>query len=350
MGLDFFRIVLALLVFLFHSIVKYDCDYGPLTTFFRMGAIAMTGFMVLSGYVLSKMYNYKNMSVLVEIKKFYLKRIITLFPLYYFIAFIATLIDLLKGNISAIDTFVLFPIELLGLQSVFSSLFNYSHNGGTWFISCILICYLVFPFILLIGKQLSNKGRIALCLLCTSILLWSPFVQIQCKTSWIYPNPFFRLLEFSIGSMVYMIQTSTNENLWLYGVLRKRVTPFAIFTILISVVTIARNIGIPGDKMLFNWIALPSFVLLIVSLSYNPFRKWQNNKVILYFSNISFTFFLCQVLPIWKVSDIIGKLLATETNISKILISFIMCLVGSCLIHELIENPISNYLRKKLLR
>ena len=87
-GLDFFRIVLALLVFLFHSIVKYDCDYGPLTTFFRMGAIAMTGFMVLSGYVLSKMYNYKNMSVLVEIKKFYLKRIITLFPLYYFIAFI----------------------------------------------------------------------------------------------------------------------------------------------------------------------------------------------------------------------------------------------------------------------
>ena len=40
---------------------------------------------------------------------------------------------------------LLTPVEIFGVQSVFNSLFGILHNGGTWFISCILFAYFVYP-------------------------------------------------------------------------------------------------------------------------------------------------------------------------------------------------------------
>lgn len=68
------------------------------------------------------------------------------------------------------------PIEFLGLQSFFSSLFGYSHNGGTWFISCILFCYLAYPFLQEGIKAMGKKGRIRLMAFCMIILLYAPIV------------------------------------------------------------------------------------------------------------------------------------------------------------------------------
>ena len=55
-GLDFFRVILAVLVFVFHSNMHFGCDYGIFNHFARMGAIAMTGFFMLSGYALTYSY------------------------------------------------------------------------------------------------------------------------------------------------------------------------------------------------------------------------------------------------------------------------------------------------------
>lgn len=53
-GLDLLRISLALLIFLFHSHIHIlKCDYGIMNGFISMGAIAMTGFFLLSGYTLN---------------------------------------------------------------------------------------------------------------------------------------------------------------------------------------------------------------------------------------------------------------------------------------------------------
>ena len=52
-GLDLMRISLALLIFAFHSRIHVlQCNYGLLNGFIDMGAIAMTGFFLLSGYAL----------------------------------------------------------------------------------------------------------------------------------------------------------------------------------------------------------------------------------------------------------------------------------------------------------
>ena len=161
-GLDYLRISLAVLVFLFHShshVLK--CDYGVLNGFVSMGAIAMTGFFLLSGYALN--LSNKNFENARDVKKFYIKRLIAILPLYYAYAAINVAINIFRnGTTAAIEELILFPTEFLGIQSVFASLFPYSHNGGSWFISCILICYLLYPLLQIISrKSVLHKKRLS---------------------------------------------------------------------------------------------------------------------------------------------------------------------------------------------
>lgn len=80
-GLDYLRIYTVLVVFLFHTWMHLGCTFGKLTTFVSEGAVLMTLFFMLSGYVLGLKYN--NISLKSRaLKDFYIKRLISILPLY----------------------------------------------------------------------------------------------------------------------------------------------------------------------------------------------------------------------------------------------------------------------------
>lgn len=109
-GLDIYRIFLAIIVFLFHSRIHLGCNYGICNNFIDMGAICMTGFFLLSGFVLFSGYNNTNLLKIHNIKKFYLKRLIGIIPMYYLISLIYILIC---GNENLFENLLLIPIEML---------------------------------------------------------------------------------------------------------------------------------------------------------------------------------------------------------------------------------------------
>lgn len=158
-GLDIFRVVSAAMILMFHSAIHVECYYGVFHPFVMMGAVFMTAFFILSGFSLYYGYQEKTFSNISCIWQFYKKRAIGILPVYYVVAI---LYILFLGEESVIQNIALAPIEMLGIQTVFSSLFEYTHNGGTWFISCILFCYLVFPFIQMCMKQLKTKRKLQL--------------------------------------------------------------------------------------------------------------------------------------------------------------------------------------------
>lgn len=61
-GLDLFRVLCVLMVFVFHSQIHIKSDYGVLNSFIELGAIYMTAFFLLSGYVISLVYNKLEMN------------------------------------------------------------------------------------------------------------------------------------------------------------------------------------------------------------------------------------------------------------------------------------------------
>lgn len=351
-GLDLIRISLAVLIFLFHSHIHVlKCDYGFFNGFIRMGAIAMTGFFLLSGYAINLSSDSKDMSDIKEIKRFYTKRLISILPLYYTWALIVIVTKIVAKGIPALwEELILFPVETLGIQSVFSTLFPYSHNGGSWFISCILICYFVFPLIHLLTKHIDDNRRLMLIICLSAILLYSPFVQSYFNLQGIYSNPFFRVLEFSIGVLVCQMNMKEDNKCKIILFLRKpEICILTIITLLVGV-SIAFYIGIPADFMLYNWIALPCFISLLVSLGYLEFKRLQNSKTIQYLSALSFSIFLSQIIAVWYIIKYAMEYIGCESNIVKILSSAIICFTIANFFHYCVEIPSTKYLKSKFMK
>lgn len=341
-GLDILRVLLVVMVFVFHSNLHFGCDYGILNHFARMGAIAMTGFFMLSGYALT--YSYPQViNDIKKVKSFLIKRIISLFPLYYVVS---ALFIVIYNKESVESLLLLLPIELLGLQSCFSSLFPVSHNGGTWFISCMMLCYFVFPFLQWIIDNMPFRSKYILGGAVFVIMIISPIVQRHFHLASIYDNPFFRILEFMEGiivaSMSYKIHEkndfSLKDIIWL----------LITAAILIACVSIG-DIFAPRDFMLANWIVLPCFSIFLYILGNVYIPALKNSMVLYYCSKLSYTFYLSQLFA-WTVSPIIlWHILHIDNNFVRIVVSFLSCVVISVFLHECIEKPASKWLRNKFV-
>lgn len=96
------------------------------------------------------------------------------------------------GKESLIQNIILAPIELLAIQNIFPNMFGITHNGGTWFISCILICHFIFPYLSSIIKQLNVKMRIISIGILVLVLLYAPLITYFFDLGSIYDNPFMR--------------------------------------------------------------------------------------------------------------------------------------------------------------
>ena len=73
LGLDLFRISLAILIYAFHSYIHLRCHYGVFDKFVWEGAVAMTGFFLLSGFSLQISSNKMDFTDVRQLKTFYIK-------------------------------------------------------------------------------------------------------------------------------------------------------------------------------------------------------------------------------------------------------------------------------------
>ena len=309
----------------------------------------MTGFFMLSGFSLGYVYADKDLLKLEDIKKFYIKRMAGTLPIYYFVGLMYIFFI---GAESLIQNIILFPTELLGLQAVFRSLFNITHNGGTWFISCILICYIIFPFILEMVKQMEIKDKMILLIMCSFILLYSPVVVWYIGLDSNYSNPFFRSLEFIIGVILFSSISEIKQ-----GKITKKLLSWkfllleSMYGIIVVSVMVSLKIQL-SNYLLYSWITLPCFIMILPTLASLEFcfiRKSKRIKnFILYLSEISYAFFLAQFF-LWRVMRGICSIWSIENNIMKIVLSLTVCTVISVLLHEIIEKPGKMLLNKKLI-
>ncbi len=271
-----------------------------------MGAIYMTAFFLMSGFVLYYTYREIDLHSLNNIKEFYLRRVIGIMPVYYVVALLYTIISH-KETLS--ETLLLSPVEIMGLQSFFHSLFKLAHNNGTWFISCLLFCYFVYPYIQELVKQLSIKSKLIIMALCCFILLYSPFIVKHFKTEKIYSDPFFRMLEFIIGVILCSVITIINtegDNRFLFT-WKAFILEYMILIVLVSV-GIYYEIE-PKNYMMYSWVALPAFMLQICTVTGLSFPKEMPGvKIIEYLSAITYTFFLSTFF-VWRTSRFVtGKI------------------------------------------
>lgn len=342
-GIDVLRIALALIIFMFHAKMHIDCSYFILNPFMSVGAVAMTGFYMLSGYSLYLVYGEHNLIEKSNLSRFYIKRIFSILPLYYIVSILYIII---MGKETLLENLLLFPIEALGIQSTFSSLSYISHNGGTWFISCLILAYVVYPFLQSICKMLTLKQKATILCLLIVIDIWAAIVSRYFATVGLYTNPFYRIIEFACGIIIADININSNHKM--INVFRGGVALVVSIMLLVGGISIVRYYLRIDDYMQYNCLALPCYTIMLFSLGSIEIPKLNNVKSISYFGKVSYAFFLSQFY-VWPITRFLIRYAGWDNNLLRIFVSLTLCILISIMMYELIQRPLEKYIKPRIL-
>ena len=332
-SLTSFRFITAFIIFLFHSRIHLDWKVGQnhIDNFFLNGATFMTGFFVLSGFIMAHVYSNTDFIQRGNIFNFYLKRFAKIYPSYAFatVVYFIFLHDYTSKQI--LRVLVTNPFLV---QGFFPNIFAIGMNGGTWSLTVEMFLYFLFPFLILLSAK-SPKILIA-SLLIAAITSFNVHTD---KSEYIYANPVFRLADFMCGMGFYFLKDKFKE------------VKFAnLLHLVIVVLLICACIKLGNDYqyMRGQFVIVPLFGAWI-AMVYHSKSKIYNNKIFEYLGLISYSFYLWQFVAM----ELGKKLVKIYPDISVHLLflsAFIINLVVSSLSYHLIEERVRKFILVKFAR
>ena len=345
-----FRFLTAFIVFLFHLRIHFDWKIGihDIDKFINKGAIFMSAFFVLSGFIMYYTYQNADFSSKKNLHNYYLKRLARIYPVYFIVS-VLSLYTLFKLNIFQICSLV--AVNIFLLQAFFYGLFSYWINGGMWSLSVEAFFYALFPFL----KKLLDffqKHKIKLAIL---FYIWSIFPSIIFlnfgRVDDLYVNPVFRLGEFCSGIITAMFFLENKDKI------SRNISRFCsyfitgLFLLLIISVNLTAKYMPKNSYTCFNFVAIPVFCSVIYFLALLDKEKNKisykifSNTVFKYLGQISYSFYMVQFLTIGLFAH---KLNEFVSNIHLLaLILFLTNIILSAFFYEVFETKLRYKLVKK---
>lgn len=323
-----FRAISAILVFFHHfpekKLIIETFDFQ------REAKIGVSFFFVLSGYLICKSLSSTNFDY-EGLKKYLLRRIIRIVPIYWILLFAYLFIDKSMQNENLFVHFLMIKGFMMETW--------YKGIGAAWSLTTEMSFYIIAPLLfILIDKNKSYIIGIASFVIFTVsyiILNWDMFSFLSSFTL------LGRTFEFFVGMLAYYIIAPMIGKL---DISKLKLTYWGGLFILITFIILCfiKTIEVPYStsylhgKLLNNFI-LPIFIaMLIIGLQFD--KTWLSNilgsKILVLLGKASFVFYLIH-----------GSFRIIEMNNY---FWFVTCWVCSIVLYMIIEHPLHQYLGRKL--
>jgi peptidoglycan/LPS O-acetylase OafA/YrhL len=341
-ALTFPRFILAILVVIFHYGLHLDLfKESFFVEFFKNGAVAVSFFFFLSGFVLA--YNYNE----TKTKSFLLKRVFRIFPIYI-ITFFVVLISQLLLNL---DTPTLFYsiMNSLGLQSWFPG-HALQVNFPSWSISVEFFLYASFPIILWLYKKMKWKYFVFLSI----VIIVLGWLQHYYFVVHLYdPNRYF-LEQFILYFPLFHLSTFIAGFLggkWIFNLKKVKLNPFIfpiMATIGIACFILILNFENPIRLLSHNGGLIPVFFIICIGLALDKsfYYHFFGSSPLIYLGNISYGVYMWQ-FPIFILFSTICD--TGSLTIYQFIWYVIILIAWSSISYELIEKPSRKFLSNRFL-
>jgi peptidoglycan/LPS O-acetylase OafA/YrhL len=358
------RFVAALIVFFFHVHIRWPLD-GPrfLVNIISQGAVGMSLFFILSGFILT--YNYYGGLPSTEYSQYFVRRFSRIYPVYFVAALFALpwLIPIPPVNqtvlpepvVSVVQFVFIVGADLSLTQAWFPALFHYWNNGLTWSLSVEAFCYLLFPFMLPMLSQLNRKNLfvvlgIAIMLSVSPGLAWYLFdPKPSPALAVIYALPINRLPEFIVGMIFGVLFIQRTPMMTAIPLSTKVFSAGALVTAYLGLVGGAFPLFVTH-----NFVIVPLFALIIYWCAHvegGPLHFLLGNRLLRFLGESSYSFYLMQFFPLVLVKqhyDIISTYAPPLRNswilaITLLLVTIILAAAS----YQIIELPARRYIRLK---
>lgn len=346
--LTFPRFILAVIVVVYHFGLELKPFSSPLVSeFFNNGAVCVSFFFFLSGFVMAYNYN-ENVSFL----NYWKKRFARIYPTYL-ITFLFVFISIYWFGTKEF-TIVTVLVNVFAIQSwVVGQAVEF--NFPSWSISVEFFFYLTFPFILYIYNKVSKKSFFTWSIVLI-ILGWIQhilFVEIVWEPNRFFLSQFilyFPLFHFTTflagflcGKLIHYLKKylSTNPVIrwlplfgWLSGIL-------LLFLIL--------NTDNIFKTYAHNGMLTPLFGIICLSLALDKsfLSRILGSRPLVFLGNISYGIYMWQ----FPVFILFTQFLNLEVNTASFFLLYLLLLLfTSSIMYLLIEKKLRSWLSKRILK
>ena len=227
---------------------------------------------------------------------------------------------------------------------MFHSISGVGHNGGTWFVSCLIFCYVLFPLFCRVLQNITSRQRKALMIIVAGVLLYAPLIVKLFETEDIYANVFFRILEFILGMLIASYWEQMENKKSDVKKYRNEIGSACVFLgVLIALFVADKFPTVFSTYSMYNVISIPLFGILLYFCAGINGGLVAKSKIMQYCVKASYAFFFAQFFT-WKYTEVFLQFLGTDKNIIRIMTSVIICVGLTILLCELIEKPIRKIL------
>ncbi len=347
LNLDSLRGIMAIMVVISH--VEYIRFFFGLPNyflepfFFHLGRIGVTGFFVLSGFLITNnllQMKQEAQSAGAKIKQFYLKRALRILPLYYLIILLSIFV---LPHIPALH-YQVFPgvtdarplLDEVGIyyflmlpQIPIANFTVLPFAEPTWSIGVEEMFYLVIPlFAFFTSFRKGWIAVIALMLVVLKIVLWKTLPDAP-------HQPIFSFLVLSRFECILVgciMSCFVAEGSKLYTKLGKIHLSVAFLLLLIAAITV------PFDLYVYIHFAV-LFGVIILYLHKNPLR-WLSNKLLVFIGKISFSIYLAHEIAVVFLLN--QQSISPPNENSSVLLYFaaiVFSILLGTVLYKLIEEP-----------
>lgn len=349
------RFLLALYVLFFHNVSIFE-GTGYLYQLLTKGYIAVSGFFVLSGFILS--YNYSSREGF-SLKKFYVARVARILPVYILSILIQLPVFFYFSRSVFYDQWSkeFFPttVSTFFMIQTWNAEWLEKLNGPSWSISVEFFFYLLFPLSLRIIKKLKPLIQICLLLLLYVLIFYNipAWVVGKVYEGFQVPinsaaHPITHLPVFISGALFANLYLDNKEEFQFR--IRKNTMTF-LATFLVSMSAAFLLLLFKNYPSFNNGFFLPFFLLLfLLSIEVGWVVKLMGAPVLIILGNASYGVYILQEpVKVWFniLHDKINQFYFIDYHLFIVSYFFVLLFI-SILIYNKVERPLNTYIRTKL--
>lgn len=343
-----FRFILILMIVMSHSLLPISQgmkDY--------LGEFPVAMFFIISGFVLSLSYGERLVKEEVSNKRFFLTRIYKLYPLHLFVLAIIIPLDYRLGHLG--PWYQTLAHALLLQCWMPTHQFVGALNGPTWFISDLIIYYLIFKYLFRWNMQ-SRKTfpLIIFVIYMAAYIALTMTVKEDKSADYIYAAPPFRMIDFSLGILLYRFYRSekgqkayafiaTKLSSW-----QAHLTDIAIILIPVGMYYLSIYTNPNFRCAALYW--LPSVVIIFYIIASDQGKGWLtllfHQKALLWLGSISFEIFICHSLCLRIIQSVFIRVFGENNPYWAMNFTLALTILVSWMSKKYVVTPCSNYLKK----
>ena len=328
--LDIIRAIAILLIFWFHYFVAFGFGQTHLVLLANedLGAVGTTMFFIVSGCALHIKYNGK-----FNIKKFYIKRVLSIFPLFYitFIcAYVYTSLYLHSWTWGGSLGRLLYTALGIDAYVAFFQIHTY-YIIGEWFTAIIICIYILYPIL--------NYMFIHFRWITTAVIAILYFINL-------YIDWFSIPDDVNIISGLFMFWIGMLIDQYEYIIINK-LRPVKIFLFIIIILVLA-TIRLPGNGALLwkNLFGISVFMVLML-VTYNSNRNTICAKIFAQTSKYSYGIYLVHHFIIYNFAELFMFGSGITEYITSFSFTLILTVIISIILTKFTKFLISKIYNKK---